>query len=97
MKPSVGAALIAVDTFARGLGGGGGAPRPRPRPAAAAGPAGGAGGGGAGGGAVNAVNASNRGARSASVVHRDSEIVSAFAVVALVVVARRLNAFSAPS
>src|SRR5262245_8362525 len=74
MKPSVGAALIAVESLARGLGGGGGAPRPRPLPAGPPGPAGAAGGGGAGGGAANAAIS---GARSASVDHRDNKIVSA--------------------
>src|SRR6185295_13635158 len=104
MKPSVGAALIAVDSRARGLGGGGGSPRPRPLPAAPAGPAGAAGRGGGGGGAANAAI---NGARSASDDHRDSEIVSAPAVAApafaeasagrRVMVARRLSAFSAAS
>src|SRR6187549_2391917 len=72
MKPTVGAALIAVVSRSSGLGGGAAARPPRPaRPARPAGAAGAAL-GGAGGGAASAAR---RGARSTSVDHRNNSIV----------------------
>src|SRR5262245_44479803 len=91
MKPTVGAALIAVVRRSNGLAGGaaGSAPRP-PRPARPARPAAGAVLVGRGAGADNAVSS---GARSPSVDHRSNSIVSgAVGALAPITLALSVNA-----